>query len=201
MLFRSLVQGGQLVGTWTARWAAAGEDEAGLAGNHLAGPRLSAELGGAGAAVLWFSDGAREAWRAGTRADTADWFRAAGLELVDRSSAETPSSGFGKTNANFEELTRLARAAAHQHNLSLLRRLTEAAGPDLEVRASWDPVRALPYVSVVARTTKGVRESRSWAVAGDGRLVTLGARAGADEIRAALGWAPADVIFEPEQLR
>jgi len=88
----ALISGEKFAGIWNYRWAVAGPDEAGLAGNHLAGLQVDRSFGGLTPAVLWYSDAARSRGRAEDRPTTALWVAAAGLELEDRSGTAAPLS-------------------------------------------------------------------------------------------------------------
>lgn len=190
-------------GIWPYRWAASDLDEPGLAGNHLAGLQADLVLGGLTHAVLWFSEDARNRWRSEEREKVAEWVAAAGLQLEDRDVTLPPplpqgkGKSHAKSNAQFEQLADLARRAAHQHNLNLLRKLVGFSSKDVHVRAGWEPTRMLPWLEVEVDDGQSLWQERAWILQGDGREETLPNRADTPQIRAALGWMPADLRFVP----
>ncbi len=199
----ALISGEKFAGIWNYRWAVAGPDEAGLAGNHLAGLQVDRSFGGLTPAVLWYSDAARSRWRAEDRPTTALWVAAAGLELEDRSGTAAPLSppvvsGKIKGKEHFDVLADLARRAAHQHNLNLLRKLVEAGDRNTTIRAGWDPARLLPWIEVEHQNGNELWLQRAWILQGDGREVRLSNGADEGAIRAALGWMSADLRLEPQ---
>jgi len=192
-----LTSTGTLGAVWPFRWAAAGDDERGLAGNHIAALQADLLLGGVTPAVLWFSETARGAWRGDERDAVTEWLAAAGLDVrVGSGSAplEATTKATATERAALLPLEDLARRGAHQHNLNLLRKLVERAGT--RVRAAWDPQRELAYIEV--RSDHGAALTRAWIVPGDGRRVALPADSDEATIRSALGWMPADLALGEE---
>lgn len=190
-------------GIWPYRWAASDIDEPGLAGNHLAGLQADLVLGGLSPAVLWFSEEARNRWRSEDREKVAEWVAAAGLLLEDRDATTPPqlpqgkTKAHGKSNTQFEQLADLARRAAHQHNLNLLRKLAGFSSNDVHIRAGWEPTRMLPWLEVEVADGASLWQERTWILPGDGREETLYSASSTTQIRAALGWMPADLRFIP----
>jgi hypothetical protein len=182
-----LVANDRIGGVFGYRWAAADADERGLAGSHIPAIQADLALGGVTPAILWVSEAARAAWRGEARDAVAEWVAAAGLTLEDGSGTAAVA---GAARGSLPELAGLARRAAHQHNLNLLRALVERGGAG--VRAAWDPARQLAFVEVRA----GGGAARAWVCPGDDRVVTLPADAGEPAIRAAIGWLPADLVLE-----
>lgn len=187
----AFVKGDRFANTWSFRWAAARDDERGLAGSHVPTAQADLELGGVTPGILWFSEQAREAWRADDRGDTAEWVAAAGLTLEDGSGVDPIDASRAPTlgAAAFARLAELAGRAAHQHNLNLLRVLVERGGG--AVRAVWDPRYQLAFLEVRGPDAL----ARAWLARGDGRTVELPPTAGALEISAAVGLAPADLLL------
>lgn len=172
----------RLAGVWSVRWAAERADEQGLSGGHL--PSLQADLtfGGVAPAVLWFSEAARAALRVEDQPTLREWVGAAGLTLQECPQIETVLGLRGGS----AEAVDLARRAAQQHNLNLLRRLVETRLP---VRACWEPARQLGFIEIATRDVV----ERVWLLPVARAVVDVPAGA---PLRTAAGWLPADLRIQ-----
>ncbi len=194
----------RLGGTWPFRWAASGPDEKGLVGNHLHALQADLALEGVTPAVAWVSGAAREAWRGDPREALSEWLGVAGLALPTHAAADLPTVEAGAlsaaTSAQLDALGALARRAAHQHNLNLVRRLIERAhSVGATVEAGWDANRQLAWLGVNVREGSAGGTRRAWIVQGDDREVRIRATASPEQARAALGWMPADLWAEDKR--